>query len=101
MLVTFSCREYENITMFGEIAKRLLILMGHSATIPGAILADDIPEALSRLKKEIAQDQQRTNTMNHHQHEDEDELVSLAHRAFPLINMLEAASKKKSNIMWK
>ena len=40
MLVTFSCPAYADITMFGDVAVRLLQLMGHSGTVPGALLAD-------------------------------------------------------------
>ena len=43
MLVTFTTSAYANITMFGDVALHLLKLMGHSATVPGALLAG-IPE---------------------------------------------------------
>lgn len=101
MLVTFSCEEYENITMFGDVAKKLLSLMGHSATVPGAIVADDIPVALSNLKKGIKQDNFGNNSENQLDDEDDEPPISLAHRAVPLIGMLEAAIKKKCSIMWK
>ncbi|WP_238583953.1 DUF1840 family protein [Legionella drozanskii] len=42
MLVTFSCKEYENITKFGDVAKKLLNDDGHSATVPGAIVAEEL-----------------------------------------------------------
>ena len=45
MLITFSSSAYANITMFGAVALRLLKQMGHSATVPGALLAEDIPAA--------------------------------------------------------
>ena len=77
MLVTFSCEEYENITMFGDVAKQLLTLMGHSATIPGAIVAAEIPSALANLKKGI----ERYKPKSPKASEDNDEApVSLAHR---------------------
>ena len=50
MLVTFSTKSYSNIMMFDDIATRLLHMMGNSAAIPGAIVADDVPEALQKLK---------------------------------------------------
>jgi len=53
MLVTFTCEVYSDITMFGDIAQRLLTLMGHSGTVPGAILAADVLSALDRLKSAI------------------------------------------------
>ncbi|MBA2709727.1 MAG: DUF1840 domain-containing protein [Tatlockia sp.] len=98
MLVTFSCEFYENITMFGEIAKKLLTLMGHSATIPGALNPEEVPEALSRLKNGVEKTQSDTGTPKNPY--DEEMPVSLKHRALPLINMLEAAAKNKTNVLW-
>jgi len=49
MLVKFTTNAYADITMFGDIALTMLKMMGHSGTVPGAILAADIPAALSRL----------------------------------------------------
>ena len=53
MLVTFTTKAYADITMFGDIALAMLRMMGHSATVPGAILAADVPVALSRLTAAI------------------------------------------------
>jgi hypothetical protein len=49
MLVTFTTDAYADITMFGDVAHTMLKMMGHSVTVPGAILAADVPEALRRL----------------------------------------------------
>ena len=46
MLVTFTTDAYADITMFGDVALKMLRMMGHSATVPSAILAADVPEAL-------------------------------------------------------
>ena len=48
MLVTFTTQGSANITLFGDIALAMLKMMGHSATVPGAILAEDVPVALNR-----------------------------------------------------
>jgi hypothetical protein len=45
MLVTFTTDAYADITMFGDVALAMLKMMGHSATVPGAILAEDVPVA--------------------------------------------------------
>ena len=42
MLVTFDSKSGA-ITMFGDVAKSLLKLMGQSGDVPGAILGKDIP----------------------------------------------------------
>ncbi len=99
MIVTFTTPAYANITMFGDIALHLLKLMGHSATVPGAILAEDIPAALQRLEAAIEAQSQLPEPEQGENAEDDD-AVSLAHRALPLIELLRAASKLKSNVMW-
>ena len=100
MLVTFSTDSYADITMFGDVAVHLLHLMGHSGTVPSAILADDIPKALERLKKAIEK-AKATELPKGTQHSDDaEEKVSLAHRALPLIKLLEAAAKDKNDVMW-
>ena len=94
MLVTFSTNTYADITLFGDVALTLLKMMGHSASVPGAILAADVPAALSRLKAAI--DAEKASPP-----EDKDEPdVSIAHRALPLINLLAAAVKAESDVMW-
>lgn len=97
MLVTFTCKQHENVILFGSIAKRLLHLMGHSGTVPGAILADDVPAALALLEKAIAQEKQKpAQSLDY-----DDELeVSLVHRALPLVELLQDAVKQKCNVMW-
>ena len=52
-MVTFTTDAYADITMFGDVALALLKLMGHSPTVPGAILAEGVPVALSRLAAAI------------------------------------------------
>lgn len=96
MLVTFSTDAYGDITMFGDVALSMLKMMGHSGTVPSAILAEDVPAALKRLTAAI--DTSNVST----QAKDTDEpAVSLANRARPLIELLSAAAKAKANVMWK
>ncbi|MFT6955667.1 MAG: hypothetical protein ACJAYC_000668 [Halieaceae bacterium] len=40
--------------MFGQVALRLLTMMGHSDMVPGAILAEDVQVVLDRLESAIA-----------------------------------------------
>ena len=47
MLITFQTDAYESITLFGHIAERLLSMMGQSGRVPGALLASDVPHALT------------------------------------------------------
>jgi len=97
-LVTFTTKTYPDITMFSDVAQGLLKMMGHSTTAPGAILAADVPVALGRLKTAI--DVEKTLPPDTDTDEEEP-AVSIAHRAFPLIELLTAAVKADANVMWK
>lgn len=100
MLVTFTTKAYADITMFGDIAIAMLKMMGHSVTVPGALRAEDVPEALRQLKAAIA----ANNEPPPHADKDEDvdePVVSTAHRAMPLIDLLAAAAKDGRGVMWK
>jgi hypothetical protein len=104
MLVTFSTKSYSNIMMFEETATRLLHMMGHSATIPGALLAQDVPDALSQLKGGLNIEGGKPVTpVGIHEHDDEESepVVSLRHRALPLVELLENAVRKNADVMWK
>ena len=96
MLVTFTTDAYANITMFGDVALSMLKIMGHSATVPGAILAADVPVVLSRLSAAIDAEKASPRV------EDKDvSVVSMANRGLPLIDLLTAAAKANCNVMWK
>ena len=99
MLVTFTTKAYADITMFGDVALVLLKKMGHSATVPGAILAADVPLALSRLTAAI--DAEKGLLPPEADKSEDEPPVSMAYRALPLINLLTAAVKAKSDVMWK
>ncbi len=101
MLVTFRTKAYADITMFGDVAVRLLRLMGHSGTIPGALLADDIGPALERLKAAVEADREASAASATSESGDSvDEPVSLANRALPLMQLLEAAQRQGVTVMW-
>jgi len=103
MLVTFSCEVYADITLFGEVAQRLLGLMGHSGTVPGAILAEEVHSALERLKSAIEAEKPApvADASGDGRRGDPDErAVSLRHRALPLMELLAAAAKEHCNVMW-
>ena len=102
MLVTFKTEAYANITMFGDIAIALLELMGHSGSVPGALLAEDIPAALARLEEGVAAnpDASLDSGANAKSDDSDEPRVSLNHRALPLIELLTAAAATKQNVMW-
>lgn len=103
MLVTFTTPVYADITMFGDVALTLLKMMGHSGTVPGAILAEDVPAALERLQQGIETIKAATEDKGKQAEQEDPDArrVSLPHRAWPLIELLRAAAKEKCDVMWK
>ena len=102
MLITFHTKPYPDITLFGDIGLQLIELMGHTPTVPGAILADDLSAALARLRAGVAATSahDQVSQQNDGRTEDDERPVSLGHRALPLIQLLEAALADKENVMW-
>ena len=105
MLVTFRTKAYANITMFGDVAKQLLELMGHSGTVPSAIKGEDVPAALARLEAAIKQ-RGATDAADVRESDrsrgdyDAPRKVSLSQRAVPLLELLRAAAADKVDVMW-
>ena len=89
-------------TMAGDIAVQLLKAMGHSGTVPSAILPGDIPDALARLKVAVNTGAETAAESSSRDDKDPKEcLVSLRQRAFPLIELLTRAADKDAEVMWK
>jgi hypothetical protein len=104
MLVTFRSEAWGSVTLFGDVAVVLLKMMGHSGAVPSALLAVDVPAALTRLREGV--DAVRDVVMEDRNERPDDEEanapppVSLKQRAYPLIELLSAAAAKKSDVMW-
>jgi hypothetical protein len=100
MLVTFSCPAYADITMFGNIATHLIKLMGHSGSVPGAILAEDVPQALQQLNAAIEREKQQEAQHGAANPQDDEPVITTSMRALPLQDLLKAAADAKCNVMW-
>jgi len=103
MIVKFSTRAGA-LTMHGDAAVALLRAMGHSGTVPGAILAADLPAALERLRQFLARQvaappPAQPDTTEEEEREREPP-VSLRMRAVPFIDMVETAIARDSDLMW-
>ena len=109
MLVKFQSSAHADILMFGDVAVTLLRLMGNSGKVPGALMPEDIPEALANLKAAVAANPRRPLDPRGHAHGRGDQpgddggggaSVSLAHRAMPLISLLTAALQRDQPVIW-
>jgi Domain of unknown function (DUF1840) len=100
MLVKFDS-EAGSFTMNGDIAVQLLRAMGHSGTVPSAILPADIPCALASLKAAVdASPRAAAGSPGSDEKDMREVPVSLRQRAFPLIDLLTHAAEKGAEVMW-
>ncbi len=105
MIVKFSTR-FGALTMHGEAAIALLRAMGHTGTVPGAILAADLPDALARLERtiEVMGDSNPTpappSDLDDEDEQEREPVITLRKRALPLIDMLRTAIARDSDLMW-
>lgn len=97
MLVRFRS-DVGDMIMFGDVAVTLLKMMGQTGSVPGAILAVDIPAALARLQDAVGA--QGTAPSPGRTKDDSGPPVSLRQRAFPLIELLQRAITRNSDVIW-
>ena len=98
MLITFKNRAYANITMFGDVGLKMLEMMAFGTSVPGAISAADVAQALDNLKQGLNTVPQQLQAAGA---EDEDQpSTSLHTRALPLLELLEAAVTDESAVRW-
>lgn len=97
MLVTFSTDNYGDITMFGDIAKQILTVLGQDS-IPGAIRAQDVPAALAKLNAAMTT---AGASGNNAETPEGEPIIDLRKRLLPLIALFESAVASQSNVMWK
>jgi hypothetical protein len=107
MLFTFKSDAAGDVLMFGDVAKKLIAILGKDpADSKGIITVEQLPGAISRLRAAIDEDKARQVGGD----DDEDEVVpdktgmgapvGLAQRAWPLLDMLEASQKEGVPVIW-
>ena len=110
MLFTFKAAAAADVIMFGDIAKKLVTILGKDPTdAKGIVTVEQLPDAIARLRKAIDEDKARQAQQT--QDEDEDAEpdpersgmaapVGLAQRAWPLLEMLELSQKEGVPVVW-
>ena len=104
MLVTFKSKAAGDVIMFGDVAHRMMAIMGKEEGGQGIVTVEQLPEAIARLQAAVAVARQEKR-----QQEDQFELapdgsqrpfVSLSQRATPLVDLLERSLKKEVPVVW-
>jgi hypothetical protein len=98
MLVTFKTKSYANITMFGDVGLKMLKMMGYGVSVPGAIIAEDVPQALENLENRLETVVEVVEPAG--EAGDDQPAVSLHARAVPLIELLKSAVDDENIVRW-
>ena len=93
--IRFHSRVAGDFSMFEEVALSLIKKMGHSGTVPSALMPEDIPQALDRLRAVMSVELEEPAMSG-----DDEPAVSLSRRAWPLVKMLEASLAEECEVMW-
>jgi len=109
MIVNFSTR-HGQLTLLGDSAITLLRLAGHSGTVPSAVLAADLPGFLARLRAGLETQgglaspppKQAAAPADENDDDEGDRpgRVTLRMRAAPLVEMIDNAIARDSDLMW-
>ncbi|WP_372627805.1 DUF1840 domain-containing protein [Arsukibacterium sp.] len=107
-MVTFKSKASRDVDYHTNVGMQLLKMMGRDTKLPSAMFADDVPEALARLKQalaELAEDdapepEQAAPKTPASDDEEKPERVSLKVRAKPLLTLLHKAQEANVGVMW-
>ncbi|RPH64207.1 MAG: DUF1840 domain-containing protein [Burkholderiales bacterium] len=108
MIYEFKSRATGSVIMTKPVAEWILQIVGKTPGATGIITVDQMPGAIAGLRKAIDEEKQALRAEaeagapaeGEPGAEDETYPVSLAQRAFPFIEMLEAAHKAGKDVTW-
>jgi hypothetical protein len=111
MLYEFKCRATGPVVMMQPVAERLLAIIGKAPGPTGIVLPEQMPAAIAALRAAIAQESaqvaqaaREAEAARDDDTQDDEPAgpapVTLAQRAWPLIDMLQAAHAAGREISW-
>jgi len=109
MIITFKSRAAGDVIMFGDVAKRMMEIMGKEFSAQGIVTVEQLPDAIARLRAAMAEDKARQAGGA-----DDDDgeprleaapggtrpFVALAVRAAPLVELLAYSLKEETPVVW-
>lgn len=108
MITVFRSKASGDVIMFGDVAQRLLEIMGKKAGAQGIITVEQIPAAIALLEAAVAADKEERRDVAPEDYPEFETAadgrrrpwVSLAQRATPLLELLQWSAKKKVPVTW-
>lgn len=105
-LVVFRSKAAAEIFMFAENARRILTIIGKNDTPKGVITVEQLPDAIARLAAAVDEEKAQLARARAEAGPDAVEdgaalrAITLGQRAYPILEMLRAALKRKVDVTW-
>lgn len=93
-MIIFKTKHHADVVMFDQVALNLIGLMGHSKNVPGALVEEELNTALENLNNALT----KSRTANRDSWDDDN--VSIANRAKPLLDLLATAINNQEHVIW-
>jgi hypothetical protein len=102
MLIPFRSKAAGDFFMQETHARTLLVLMGKTFSPQGVITADEMAAAIQQLNTSLMSEPIAPTqvTTSHEEAANEPQAVGLKQRAWPLLDMMQRASKKRVDVVW-
>ena len=109
MLIVFKSAAAADVLMLGDSAKMLLAVLGKEDELEkGIVTVEQLDDAIVRLKAAIEEDRSHHTPLSEEEEAAEREAgrtgmaasVSLAQRAWPLLDMLEQSRQAQVPVVW-
>ncbi|WP_042264187.1 DUF1840 domain-containing protein [Paraburkholderia heleia] len=103
MMVTFQSRAAPEVVLLRDQAEYLLGLIGRRLDARGAIVHDELHDAITRLESEISSVEQAERSLDQLPHSgggNRMPLNELSQRAWPLLQMMREAERLNADIIW-
>lgn len=107
MLVTFQSTATPDVVMLRNLAQYLLGLIGKRLDARGVIAHDELPHVIARLEAAISGETHAETALEalhtvwgEHRYDMNEDRGGVAHRAWPLLDMMREAEKRNADIIW-
>ncbi|PKO33633.1 MAG: DUF1840 domain-containing protein [Betaproteobacteria bacterium HGW-Betaproteobacteria-7] len=98
MLITFKSPASSDVMMFGDVAERMMTIIGKDIAAKGIVTVEYLPAAIAKLKAAINTDTQAENESE--PNGDDGKFVGIAQRALPLVELFESSLKQEVPVVW-
>ena len=108
MIVIFKSDAAGDVIMFGDVAQRLMKIIGKAVSDKGIVTVEQLPDAIALLEAAIAADKAQQAAVAEDDRPvsevgargENRPFVSLTQRAVPMLELLRWSLKKKKPVTW-